>query len=139
MPERLPDIICDTGFLMHMASGRIRNLDGFDLGNVSYVVPGAVLRELEKLSTDAAKGHEARKALGLAGAMRRIIPGGDYADRAILDHIRRHGGTVATTDAGLKRDIKAAGGGVVSLHDDNMVLESPSGGGGSGARRRTRR
>ena len=139
MPERLPDIICDTGFLMHMASGRIRNLDGFDLGNVSYVVPGAVLRELEKLSTDTVKGHEARKALGLAGAMRRIIPEGDYADRAILDHIRSHGGTVATTDASLKREIKAAGGGVVSLHDDNMVLESPSGGGGSGARRRTRR
>lgn len=139
MPERLPDIICDTGFLMRMASGRIRNLDGFDLGNVSYVVPGAVLRELERLATDTAKGHEARKALELAGAMRRMIPEGDYADRAILDHIREHGGTVATTDTGLKREIKAAGGGVVSLHDDNMVLEPPSGGGRSGARRRTRR
>ncbi len=139
MPERLPDIICDTGFLMRMASGRIRNLDTFDLGNVSYVVPGAVLRELERLATDAAKGHEAGKALELAGAMRRIMPEGDYADRAILDHIREHGGTVATTDTGLKREIKAAGGGVVSLHDDNMVLEPPSGRGRSGARRRTRR
>ena len=139
MPERLPDIICDTGFLMRMASGRIRNLDTFDLGNVSYVVPGAVLRELERLATDAAKGHEARKALELAGAMRRIMPEGDYADRAILDHIKEYGGTVATTDTGLKREIKAAGGGVVSLHDDNMVLEPPSGGGRSGARRRTRR
>lgn len=139
MPERLPDIICDTGFLMRMASGRIRNLDTFDLGNISYVVPGAVLRELERLATDAAKGHEAGKALGLAEAMRRVIPEGDYADRAILDHIREHGGTVATTDAGLKREIKAAGGGVVSLHDDNMVLEPPSGRRSPGARRRTRR
>lgn len=139
MPERLPDIICDTGFLMRMASGRIRNLDGFDLGNISYVVPGAVLRELERLATDAAKGHEAGKALGLAGSMRRIIPEGDYADRAILDHVREHGGTVATTDTSLKRDIKAAGGGVVSLHDDNMVLEAPAGRHGYGERRRARR
>jgi len=139
VPARLPDIICDTGFLMRMASERIRNLDTFDLGNVSYVVPGAVLRELERLATDAAKGHEAGKALGLAGAMRRIIPEGDYADRAILDHIREHGGTVATTDTSLKKEIKAAGGGVVSLHDDNMVLEPPSGRSSSGARRRARR
>ncbi len=124
----MPDVICDTGFLMHMASGRIRNMDDFDLDNVSYVVPGAVVRELEGLAADPAKGHMAGKALRLANAMRRVIPEGGYADSAILDHIRRHGGTVATTDMALKRRVKAAGGSAVSLHDDRMVLESAGSG-----------
>lgn len=123
MRAPLPDIICDTGFLMYMASGRIRNMDGFDMDNVSYVVPGAVLRELERLADNPAKGHDARKARDLAGTMRHIMPEGDYADSAILDRVRTCGGMVATTDGKLKRRIKAAGGGVVSLHDDCMVLE----------------
>jgi hypothetical protein len=103
------------------------------------VVPGAAVRELERLAADPAKRHDAGKALEMAGSMRRIIPEGSYADRAILDHIREHGGTVATTDTKLKREIKAAGGGVVSLHDDNMVLESPSGRNIPMERRRARR
>ena len=123
MRAPLPDIICDTGFLMYMAAGRIRNMDGFDMGNVSYVVPGAVMRELERLADNPAKGHDARKARDLARTMRPVIPGGNYADAAILDHVKACGGMVATTDGKLKRRIKAAGGGVVSLHDDCMVLE----------------
>lgn len=74
MRAPLPEIICDTGFLMRMASGRIRNLDSFDLDGISYVVPGAVLRELERLAANPAKKHEVKKAQEMAGGMRRIIP-----------------------------------------------------------------
>ena len=121
----MPEIICDTGFLMHMASGRIRNVDSFELPNISYVVPAAVLRELDRLVADPAKGHEASKASKLARSMTCVIPEGDYADEAILDHVRRCGGMVATTDQRLGRRIRAAGGSVVLLHDDCMVLAPP--------------
>lgn len=124
---------------MRMASGRIRNIDDFDMYNMSYVVPGAVARELERLAANPVKGHEAQKALALTGTMRHIIEEGDYADQVILDYVKECGGIVATIDGELKREIKAAGGGIVSLHNDNMVLEAPSGSHNQKNRRRLRR
>ena len=104
-----------------MASGRIRNVDDFEIYNISYLVPGAVMRELERLAASQAKGHDARKALEMAATMRHVIPDGDYADDIILHHIKKDGGTVATTDVRLKRRIRAAGGDIITLHDDCMV------------------
>ena len=130
MRGRLPEVICDTSFLMRMAAGRIRNVDGagVDVGQIVYVVPEAVVSELERLTKSPAKRHDAAGALRLAGEMRRIKMPGGYADRAILDHVRERGGFVATIDRKLKADVKSAGGHIVSLHDDCIVLEpGPSG------------
>ena len=126
----LPEVICDTSFLMRMASGRIRNMDDvrFEVGPLEWVVPAVVMAELERLAGTTSKGHDAAKAMRLAEGMRRMEMPGGYADRSILNHVRTKGGYVATIDRNLKVDVKSAGGHVVSLHDDCIVLEpGPSG------------
>lgn len=121
----LPEVICDTSFLMRMASGRIRNMDDvrFEVGPLEWVVPAVVMAELERLAGTTSKGHDAAKAIRMAEGMRRMEMPGRYADRSILDHVMAKGGYVATVDGDLKRAVKSAGGRVVSLHDDCVVLE----------------
>lgn len=128
MRVRLPEVICDTSFLMHVASGRIRNLDdvGFEVGPLEYVVPSVVMVELERLADSLSKGYDAVKAIRLARGMRRVEMPGKYADRSIVDHIRARGGYVATVDKKLKWMVKSAGGRIVSLHDNCVVLEPSS-------------
>ena len=125
MRGRLPEVICDTSFLIRMAAGRIRNVDsaGVDMGQIVYVVPEVVASELERLAKNPTKRHDATGALRLAEGMRRIKMPGGYADQAILNHVKERGGFVATIDRKLKADVKSAGGHVVSLHNDRIVLE----------------
>lgn len=118
----MPEIICDTGFLMHMASGRVRE-DCYTGGAASYLVPDVVLAELEGLAKNPAKGHDAAGALRLARSMRTVHLGAKYADTAIIEYVKDFGGIVATTDKRLKRAVKDAGGSVVSLHGNSAVLE----------------
>ncbi|MXX21012.1 MAG: twitching motility protein PilT [Cenarchaeum sp. SB0667_bin_13] len=122
MQVRLPDIICDTGFLIHMASGRIQD-SGYVIGSVTYLVPDVVISELNGLMNNPGKYHDAVGALRLADSMQHIQLGKKYADQALLDYVKVHGGIVATTDRQLKRAIKAAGRSVISLHNNNIILE----------------
>lgn len=45
------DVICDTSFLIHLATKRIKNIDNLDveIGSISFVVPDVVKNELTKL------------------------------------------------------------------------------------------
>ena len=109
---------------MRMASGRIRNLDDtLEYGTISWAVPAAVMTELERLSSNPAKAGMAAAARRMAGTMSVVDINGEYADDAILEHIRDAGGWVATLDRNLKRRIKAVGGHIMSLHDDCLVLD----------------
>ncbi len=46
------DVICDTSFLIHLATRNIKNLDSIysEIGNIEFVVPLVVLNELEILT-----------------------------------------------------------------------------------------
>ena len=46
------DVICDTSFLIHLATRNIKNLDSIysEIGNIEFVVPLVVLNELEQLT-----------------------------------------------------------------------------------------
>ena len=125
MQVLLPDIICDTSFLMHMATDRIYNRDSIqiDLGNINYVVPYMVVAELENLLKNSAKHHYAKKALLLAKDMKRIKLEGRYTDEAITNHILDNKGFVATMDKNLKKSIRKAGGYTISIHHDHIVLD----------------
>ncbi len=46
------EVVCDTSFLMILASKSIKNISSLeiDLGTIEFVVPDLVVKELEKLS-----------------------------------------------------------------------------------------
>ena len=51
------EIICDSSFLMILASRRIKNISNIEteIGAIDYVVPDMVVKELENLAVDNKK------------------------------------------------------------------------------------
>ena len=120
------EVICDTSFLIHLATRKIKNIDSVntEIGQIQFVVPSAVLSELEKLSKTEEKKQDAITTLELAQNLKTIEMPGKFADQAIIDHVRNHGGITATMDKELKNKIKSLGGSVMSFSSDKIVLES---------------
>ena len=120
------EVICDTSFLIHLSTRKIKNLDSVntEIGQIQFVVPSAVLNELEKLSKTQDKKQDAITTLEFAQNLKTIEMSGKFADQAIIDHVRNHGGITATMDKELKNKIKSLGGSVMSFSNDKIVLES---------------
>ncbi len=57
MQAQLVDVICDTSFLIQLATKKIKNINSFEteIGQIQLVVPQVVKNELEKLSKDEKK------------------------------------------------------------------------------------
>ena len=51
------EIICDSSFLMLLASRRIKNISNIEteIGTIEYVIPDMVVRELERITMDNKK------------------------------------------------------------------------------------
>jgi hypothetical protein len=51
------EIICDSSFLILLASRRIKNISNIEteIGTIEYVVPDIVERELERITMDDKK------------------------------------------------------------------------------------
>ena len=51
------EIICDSSFLMLLASRRIKNISNIEteIGTIEYVIPDIVIRELERVTMDNKK------------------------------------------------------------------------------------
>lgn len=141
----MADVVCDTSFLMHLATRRVRNIDRIyqEVGDVSFVVPGVVVEELRRISGHGgARGRDAARTLEFAGSLEALGTGGRsgdghgggdgsnsddgaaHADDVILDYASARGSIVATMDKNLKRRLKEAGCAVVSFSNDNVILES---------------
>ena len=120
------DVICDTSFLIHLATKKIKNLDfiNVEIGEFQYVIPLVVLDELERLSKIPDKEQDVRKTLEYVRTLKTVPISGKVADYAITEHIKKHGGIVATIDRDLKNKIKRLGGSVMSFSNDKIVLES---------------
>ena len=120
------EVICDTSFLIHLSTRKIKNLDSVntEIGQIQFVVPSVVLSELEKLSKTQEKKEDAITTLEFAQNLKTIEMSGKFADQAIIDHVRNHGGITATMDKELKNKIKMLGGSVISFSNDKIVLES---------------
>ncbi|MDE1862645.1 MAG: hypothetical protein KGI33_07015 [Thaumarchaeota archaeon] len=65
-------VICDSSFLMALASRRIKNLAslGTEIGSLEFVVPDLVVSELERLSR--------------AGGKKKVLPQGRLRSAAAL-------------------------------------------------------
>ena len=120
------EVICDTSFLIHLATKKIRNIDSvnMDIGQIQFVVPSVVLGELERLSETEEKKQDATTTLEFAQNLKTIEISGKFADQAIIDHIRNNGGMTATMDKELKNKIKGLNGSIISFSNDKIVLES---------------
>ena len=120
------DVICDTSFLIHLATKKIKNLDfiNVEIGEFQYVIPLVVLDELERLSKISDKEQDIRKTLEFVRTLKTVPISGKVADNAITEHIKKHGCIVATIDKDLKNKIKRLGGSIMSFSNDKIVLES---------------
>ena len=120
------EVICDTSFLIHLATKKIKNLDSInvEIGEFQYVIPLVVLDELERLSKISDKEQDIRKTLEFVRTLKTVPISGKVADNAITEHIKKHGGIVATIDKDLKNKIKRLGGSIMSFSNDKIVLES---------------
>ena len=120
------EVICDTSFLIHLSTRKIKNLDSIntEIGQIQFVVPSVVLSELEKLSKTQEKKQDAVTTLKLVQNLKTIEMPGKFADQTIIEHVRKHGGITATMDKELKNKIKSLNGSVMSFSNDKIVLES---------------
>lgn len=120
------EVICDTSFLIHLSTHKIKNLDSVntEIGQIEFVVPSAVLNELRRLSRIPKKKQDAVTTLEFARSLKTTQMSGKFADQAIIERVRKRGGIIATLDNELKNKIKNLGGSVMSLSNDKIVLES---------------
>ena len=126
MLEQLVEVISDTSFLIHLATHRITNISDLEteIGNLSFVVPEIVKKELEHLAEDPDKNTEVMQTLDFIKDFKTNSITGKTADLGILDFVGKNGGIVATMDRELKTKIKDVGGFILSIHNDKIVLEN---------------
>ena len=120
------DVISDTSFLIHLATHRIKNIDSIetDIGTLSFIVPKIVKKELEHLAKDPEKKLISERTLEFIKNFKTNEIDGNTADDGILDYLQNNSTIVATMDKELKIKIKYSGGSVLSIYNDNIVLEN---------------
>jgi len=122
----LVEVICDTSFLIHLATTRIKNISTLEteIGSLQFVLPDVVVNELQNLSKNEKKKHDVLATLNYSQKLKKISISGKFADKALIDHVKQHGGIIGTMDKDLKDMIKKNGGSVISFSNDRIVLES---------------
>ena len=120
------EVICDTSFLIHLATNRIKNLDNLDveIGQISFVVPQVVKNELLELEKNPEKKRDAQSTLNHIKFFKIIPILGTFADKELLDYVSMNKVIVATMDKELKKQIKNSGSSIMSFSNNRIVLES---------------
>ncbi len=120
------EVICDTNFLIHLATRRIKNIDNLDveIGQISFVVPNVVKNELSKLIKNPEKTKDIESTLNYIKNFKTIPISGTFADKELLDYVTNNRIIVATMDKELKKQIKRLGSSIMSFSNDKIVLES---------------
>ena len=120
------EVICDTNFLIHLATKRIKNIDNLDMeiGSISFVIPEVVKNELIKLQQIPEKSQEIIQTLNFIKKFKIIPINGTYADQELIDYVKNNRSIIGTMDKGLKNKIKKLDSSILSIHNDKIVLES---------------
>lgn len=120
------EVICDTNFLIHLATHRIKNLDNLDveIGQITFVIPQVVKNELFELEKKPEKTQEIKSTLNYIKNFKIIPILGSFADKELLDYVSKNRVIVATLDKELKKQIKSNGSSIMSFSNDKIVLES---------------
>ena len=119
------EVICDTNFLIHLSTRRIKNIDNLDqeIGSISFVVPEVVLSELFKLQSISSKKQDITATLEFIKNMKIVPIFGSFADEELINYVKTHNSFIATMDKILKKKIKQAGGSVISFSNNKIILE----------------
>ena len=119
-------VICDTNFLIHLATRRIKNIDNLDveIGQITFVVPQVVKNELSELAKNPEKNQDIQSTLNYIKNFKTIPILGTFADKELLDYVSNNKVIVATMDKELKKQIKNHGSSIMSFSNDRIVLES---------------
>ena len=120
------DVICDTSFLIVLASKPIKRLDVLEnnLGRIDFVIPTIVIDELKNLASTATakRANAAKLALELAKRFKIIELQGGSADEVIVDYASKHRCYIATIDNALKYKLKNNGIDVITLVNDRIIV-----------------
>jgi len=124
--EYLVEVICDTNFLIHLATRRIKNIDNLDveIGQVIFVVPQVVQNELSGLIKNPKKQQDISQTLNFIKNFKVLPINGNFADKELIDYVKKNGSIIATMDKELKKQIKKHGGTIMSLSNNKIILES---------------
>ena len=120
------EVICDTNFLIHLATRRIKNIDNLDveIGQITFVIPQVVKNELSELAKNPKKTQDIQSTLNYIKNLKTIPIPGTFADKELLDYVSNNKVIVATMDKELKKQIKNHGSSIMSFSNDRIVLES---------------
>jgi len=122
----LVEVICDTSFLIHLATKRIKNIDNIDveIGQISFVVPQVVKNELDELIKNPQKNQDALVTKDFIKNLKTIQISGNFADKALIDYVKKNRAIIGTMDKDLKKQIKKLDGSIMSFLNDKIILES---------------
>jgi hypothetical protein len=122
----LVEVICDTNFLIHLATKRIKNLDNLDveIGQITFVMPQVVKNELLQLEKNPEKKQDIQATLNYVKNFKTIPILGSFADKELIDYVSKNRVIVATMDRELKKQIKNNGSSIMSFSNNKIVLES---------------
>jgi len=121
----LVDVICDTSFLIHFATKRIKNIDSLDveIGQIRFVVPSVVITELEKLCNNPQKNKDALATLNFSKNLKKLSISGNFVDESLINFSKENQCIIATLDKELKKKIKNVGGSIITFSNDRIILE----------------
>lgn len=119
-------VLCDTSFLIHLATKRIKNIDTInsEIGTLDFFVPQVAINELIKLKNKSNKTHDIEITLNFIKNLKIIELEGTYADSKIIEFVKGNDYLVGTMDKELKKNIKMIGKSIISFNNNKMVLES---------------
>ena len=120
------EVICDTNFLIHLATRRIKNIDNLDteIGSIYFTVPEVVKNELIRLQQIPEKNQEITATLNFIKKLKIIPINGVYADQELINYVKNNRSIIGTMDKVLKNKIKKLDSSILSIHNDKIVLES---------------
>ena len=120
------EVICDSSFLIHLATKKIKNIDNLEteIGQIQFIVPDVVRKELQRLCENKSKRQAVLLTLDFIKKLKTLQISGNYADESLVSYVRENGGIIATVDKELKNKVKELGGSIISLSNDRIVLES---------------
>ena len=78
------EVICDTSFLIHLATKRIKNISTFEteIGSLQFVIPDVVINELQNLLKNEKKKYDVSATLDYSKKFKKLPISGKFADPA---------------------------------------------------------